>query len=245
MVVSEVSLNILQAVGLYRIATRATIGTLIPGEPDKRLGSLVRDGFLRTIKGFPSNRTLYQLTKKGAATAGVSVARSRRMGGQSLQKNLGVLLFCHIPGVERHRIEATHLSAVLGDKLQDRAFCLCRVKDRTIAFDCYVPGPHTPVPTVHRRIGILLKATRSSPALSEAVRDQRFGFAVITHTAQRRKAIMDAVRTKRSDEPMPLIKRVRIWVEAVDELGVFSGTAQPDLGHVSRGAQQTRLHEAG
>ncbi len=245
MVVSETNLNILKTVGLYRIATRVTVGSLVPGEPDKRLGSLVRDGFLRTIKGFPSNRTLYQLTKKGAAAAGVSVARSRKMGGQSLLKNLGVLLFCHVSGVERHRIEAAHLATALGEKLRDRAYCLCNVKDRTIAFDCYVPGPNTPVPTVHRRIGTLLKAMRTSPALSEAIRDQRFGFAVITHTAQRRKAIMDAVRTKRPDEATPLIKRVRIWVEAVDELGAFSGTSRPDLGHVSSGAQQTLLHECG
>lgn len=242
MVVTETNLAILRAVGLYRVGTRATIGSLVAGEPDKRIQSLSREGLLRSIKGFPGNRTLFQLTKRGTAAAGVSVARSRKMGGQSLLKNLGVLLFCHVPDTERHRVEAAQLTRLFGEKLKDRAYCLTRFKGQTIILDCYVPGPHTPVPTVHRRLGMLLKSARSSAVLTEAIRDRRFGFAVITQTPERRKAIMDAVRTKRPDEKVPVIKRARIWVEALDELWAFTGTSQPCLGHVSSGAQETVLH---
>ena len=52
---------------------------------------------------------------------------------------------------------------------------------------------------------------------------------------------MDSVRTAGEDGKAPLVKRVRIWVELVDEFAALLGTAAPSLGRVSTGATQTLL----
>lgn len=88
-------------------------------EPDKRVSKLVKQGLLRVHKGLAGNRSIIQLTKKGADVAGVSPARGRIIGAQSLLKNLGVLLFCHSPNTVRHRVEAEELSQALGAPLHD------------------------------------------------------------------------------------------------------------------------------
>jgi hypothetical protein len=184
---------------------------------------------------------VFQLTKKGAAAVGVSPARARLAGAQSLLKNIGVLLFCHVPGTQRHRVEAEQLGQALGAALPDGAYCLCQVKERTMILDCYVPAPQTPVSTIVRHLRKLLKDAKQVPVLADAIRDLRYGLAVIVPIKERRKAIMDAVRTKDGDEKLPLIKRVRIWVEAIDELAALCGTAAPSLGGVRSGAGQTLL----
>jgi hypothetical protein len=216
---------------------------LLPGdsEPDKRLSKLIKNGLLRVHKGLPGNRSIYQLSKKGAAVAGVSPARGRVVGTQALVKNLGVLLFCHVPGKERHRIELDQLSQALGAPVPDGAYCVCRMQQQALVFDCYVPGPQTPVTTIIRHMRKMLKAVKDTPVLATAVKDLRFGFVVLVPTAQRRKAVMDAVRTKAEGERLPLIKRVRVWVEIVDELAALFGTAGPSLGRSSAGASQTLL----
>ena len=72
--IEDQNLAIVRMVALYRVATRSTIATLFAeaSSPDKRLGKLVKDGLLRVHKGLPGNRSVYQLTKKGAAVANVS-----------------------------------------------------------------------------------------------------------------------------------------------------------------------------
>jgi hypothetical protein len=244
-VVKDDDLNntILRMVGLYRVATRNTISTMLPAgvEPDKRLSKLLKDGLLRAHKGLAGNRSIYQLTKRGAAAINVSPARGRIVGAQSLLKNLGVLLFCHVPGTHRHRVEAEQLGGAMGVEIPDAAYTLCRLKETVIMFDCYVPGPQTPIPTIVRHLRKQLHMAKKSPPLAEAIRDLRYGFALIVSSAQRRKSIMDAVRTRNEDEKVPLIKRVRIWVEAVDELGALFGTAGTSLGRVSGGTEQTSL----
>jgi len=228
---------------MYRVATRSSIANLF-GErtdPDKPVSRLVKEKLLRPHKGLPGNRTVYQLTKKGAATVGVSPARGRLAGAQSMLKNLGVLLFCQVEGAVRHRVDAEQLSNVLGARLKDAAYCLAHVKGRTIVFECYVPGTETPVLTVVRHLRKLLRDARRQPALVEAIKDLRYGFAVIVQNQSRRKAIMDAVRRKGEDERLPLVKRVRVWVEAAEELGHYLGTAAPCLGSVRDGSSAETL----
>lgn len=238
---------ILRMVGLYRLATRNTIATILPegGEPDKRLSRLVKVNMLRAHKGLPGNRSIYQLTKRGAAAANVSPARGRIMGAQSLLKNLGVLLFCHVPGTDRHRVEAEQLGKALGVELPDAAYCLCRIKEAAVIFDCYVPGPQTPVPTIVRHLRKQLHYARKNPPLADAIKDLRYGFVLIVSRPQRRKAIMDAVRTRGEDEKVPLIKRVRVWVEAVEELGEIFGNTAPRNKGIPNVASQTVLFDTG
>jgi hypothetical protein len=238
---------ILRMVGLYRVVTRAAVSTLLPEgtEPDKRLGKLVKDGLLRSHKGLAGNRSIYQLTKKGAGMVSVSPARGRIIGAQSLLKNLGVLLFCHAENCERHRVEAEDLGKALDIELPDGAYCLCRVKERTVVFECYVPAPHTPIETIIWHLKKRLMAARKCPGLVEAIKELRFGFALIVPNSHRRKAIMDAVRTCGAGERLPLIKRARIWVEVVDELDALFGTAAPSLGRTSGGAAKTLLWDGG
>lgn len=245
MVNDQLNEVIVRAIGLYRVATRASVAAILPegGEPDKRIAKLVKDGLLRAHKGLAGNRTVYQLTKKGASVAGVSPARGRPAGGQSLLKNVGVLLFCHVPGTERHRVEAEELGKALGVTLPDGAYCLCRHKEKAFCCECYVPGPHTPVPTVAHHLGKRIKAARQDPTLSEAVKDLRYAFAVIVPSKPRRKAVMDAVRTVQPGERIPLIKRARIFVDAVEELGALFGSAGPRLRNDSGGAAQATLFE--
>ena len=230
----EVNLRIVRFVSRYRLGSRSTIATLLPEgtQPDKRLSTLIKKGYLKADESLPGRRPLFRLTKKGAASTGVSVARSR-LGQQALLKHLGVLYFCHVLGTHRHRVEREELGHLFGHELPDAAYCLCQVHDKTVVFDCYVPGPRTPVATVVRHLRKQLKVARLTPSLAQAVEDLRFGFAVIVHTAGRRKAIMDAVRSKQAGEAMAFIKRVRVWVEAIDELAVALGTALPRGRRVS------------
>jgi hypothetical protein len=236
---------ILRMVGLYKVATRGTITALLPegGEPDKRVQRFVRDGLLRMHKGLPGNRTVYQLTKKGAAAAGVSAARGRTIGTQSLLKNLGVLLFCHVPSTKRHRVEAEQLGRALKIELPDGAYCLCEVNGKVVIFDCYVPAPHTPIPTIVRHLRKQLFVAKKTSVLWEAIRDLRYGFALVVSSQARRKTIMDNIRTRGPDEKIPLIKRVRIWVEAVEELGAIFGSSAPRNGSAKHAANQTPLFE--
>jgi len=120
----EITQSILRMVGLYRVATRNTIATLLPEglEPDKRLAKLVKEGLLRVHKGLAGNRSIIQLTKKGADVAGVSPARGRIIGAQSLLKNLGVLLFCHTPDTIRHRGRAKTVCCSWLSGLEDQLF---------------------------------------------------------------------------------------------------------------------------
>jgi hypothetical protein len=240
---NETNASIIHHVGLYRVVTRTTVATVLPegSEPDKRLGKLAKDGLLRVHKGLAGNRSVYQLTKKGAGVANVSPARGRVIGAQSLLKNLGVLLFCHVPGMNRHRVEADELGKAMATELPDGAYCLCQIRGITVIFDTYVPGGQTPIATILRHLKKQLRVAKKVPALAEAIKDLRYGFALIVPTKQRRKTIMDAVRTRGEDEKVPLIKRVRIWVEAIEELGAVCGTAMPRLGSVTGGTEQTLL----
>jgi len=239
----ETSLAILRMAGLYHVATRSTIATLLPegGEPDKRLAKLVKDGLLRIHKGLPGNRSVYQLSKKGAGAAGVSPARGRLAGAQSLLKNLGVLLFCHASGTERHRVESEDLGEALGVELPDGAYCLGRHKDKTIIFDCYVPGPLTPVATVTWHLKKRVRHAKKIPTLAAAIKDRRYAFAIVVSNKARRKTIMDAVRTRAEGEKVALINRAQIWVEAVTDFGLLIGTAGNHLASMSSGANQTLL----
>jgi hypothetical protein len=242
----ETNLEILRTIGVYRIGTRSSIARLLDtgAEPDKRLSTLIRKGYLRSTKCFAGNRAVYRLTKRGAAVAGVSLARCRKMGGQSLLKNLGVLLFCGVPGTERHRVEAADLVAAVGEVLRERAYCLCRTKAGVVVMDCYVPGPETTVGATMRRLEKLLREVRTRAHLAEAVWDRRFGFAVILHTEEKKKALLAALRMAKRGES-PLIGRARVWVEVIDELGVWLGTGRPSLGDVSSGAPVAPLSEDG
>jgi hypothetical protein len=216
--------RILEHVGRYRVATRSTVAVLLPGsQPDKRLAALSKAGLLRAHRGLPG--TVYQLTKKGAVAAQVSPARSRKFGTQSLMKNLGVLLFCHVPEMERLRVEREQAARALQTELPDAAYCLARVRDRAVLFECYVPSATAPISTVLRHLRKQLHAAKKHTSIAEAVRDLRYGLAVIVATPQRRKAIMDAIRTKQPNEQVPLIKRIRIWVESVDAFGSLLGLA--------------------
>ncbi|MBA5868339.1 MAG: hypothetical protein GDA67_16725 [Nitrospira sp. CR1.3] len=222
-------LEMLRFVALYRVGTRTAFATLLgsKSEPDGRLATLVKHKLLQVHRGLPGNRSVYQLGPRGAAEVGVSAARARMVGSQSLIKNLGVLLFCQVPESNRHRVEIEQLFPVFGRDLPEGAYCVGRVKDRVVVFDCYVPGPQTPIATVARRLGQRLRAVKKNSALDQAIRDKRFGFAVIVHTSRRRKAIMDAVRTAKNGHVAPLISRVRIWVEVVVALATVLGIAEP------------------
>lgn len=225
MVNDDVNTAILRCLATHRVATRPAVARLIPSgaAPDKRLRRLAADGLVRVNKRLPGNRSLYQLTPAGAAHVGVPESRARPMGPQAVLKHLGILLFCEAKPEERFRVEPEELAPLLGTALSDGAHCLCRMGERTVVLRCYVPARETPLVTVVRRLRRTLRELRQSPQVAEFIRDGRYGFAVVVDNPSRRRALMDAVRTPDGPGRKPLLRTVRVWVEAIPELAAYVG----------------------
>ena len=211
--------QILELLGRYRVAVRAVLGMLSEtGEvPDASLSRLARDGFIARCRAFPGQRTVYQLTKKGAAKVGVSEARARSFQAQALFKHLGILLFCHVLGSRRFRLEDNELQRLLGEEMPDGAHCMSVKDGKPIVLNVYVPGPNTSLRSIERHIREQLFAARKLSAVRDLLAQRTYGFAVITETPERRKAILAVLRQPERGGAPPLAKQVRIAVESLPE----------------------------
>lgn len=238
--------RLLRRLGHHFLATRVVFmqwvaELLEESDPAAMLRRLKADGLIQVHRGFPGNRVLYQLTKKGASVAGVTVARSRKVGGQALPKHLGALLFCHADGTVRYRVEPAELAEVLGAQLTDRAFCIAVEKGKPIVYECYVPGGGTQLKAILRRLEQTRSEFRKQKPLAQAIDDRRLGVAVIVSQPSRRKQILDAARTATADQPCPLVKRIHIRVEAFTDLEFFLPGSTPQCLGRMRGADRQTL----
>lgn len=225
---------ILQHIARYRVTVRPIVARLSsPDEnPEAALAGLIRRGLVAAHKGLPGNRSVYRLTKQGTAVVEVSEARARPLRSQAIFKHLGILLFCHVEGSGRYRIEDGELRDLIGEPLPDGAHCMGMVDSRVAIFNTYVPGPRTTIRSIVRHIREQLTAFRAMPQLRSLLHDRVYGFAIITETTQRRKAILDVLRRPERDGCPALAQQVRIHVEAVQAFDRFingvTSPAEPD-----------------
>lgn len=231
------SLNrlILQHIARYRVTVRPVVARM--SSPDENaeaaLAGLVRRGLVAAHKGLPGNRSVYRLTKQGTAIVEVSEARARPLKSQAIFKHLGILQFCHVEGSGRYRVEDAELRDLIGEPLPEGVHCMGMADDKVAVFNTYVPGPRTTIRSIVRHIREQLTTLRTMPHLRSLLQDRVYGFAVITETTQRRKAILDVLRRPEGSDCPALVQQVRIHVEAVPAFDRFvngvTSAAEPDV----------------
>lgn len=211
--------HILQLLGRYRVTVRSVLSLLTDdgSVPETALTRLLRDQLIMRSRALPGNRSVYQLTRKGAAAAGVSEARARLFQSQALFKHLGILLFCHVPGARRFRLEDDELRDLFGEALPEGAHVMTTTDAAPLLLNVHVPGPRTALRSIQRRLREQLAAAWEQPAVRPLLQQRTYGYGVVTETAERRKAILALLRKPERDGTPPLAKHVRIWVEALPE----------------------------
>lgn len=215
--------TILKLVGRYRLVTRGVAAQVVGSEAkaDKLLGRLVKGGLLAANKRLPGNRTVYQLSRKGAGRVGLGESRARVHGAQAMLKHLGVLLYCYGGKDQAYRLEDEELPLV-APGLPPGAYCIAKSKDRAVVFACYVPSTTASAESVMRRLRRMHAELAAVPALQQLVRDGRLGLAVLVESGPRRRALMDAVRRPEGRRG-PLVKSIRVRVVDVPGVGKFFG----------------------
>lgn len=215
---------VLKLVGRYRVLTRGVLARVVGSEAkaDKVLGKLVKSGLLLANRRLPGNRTLYQLSRKGAAKVGLADCRSRVHGTQAMLKHLGVLLYCY-GADETFRLESGELKDVVPGDLPTGVYCITKSKARVLVLACYVPSPTSSVESAVRRMRKMHAELTAHPGMRRLVLDGRLGLAAMVDSPQRRRALMDAVR-RPDGRRRPLVKGIRIRVFEVPEMGSYYGT---------------------
>lgn len=210
---------ILEIVGRYRVVVPSALNIIPEGDgpPQTALSRLCREGLVTRSGALPGNRRVFQLTKKGASHVGLSEARARYFQAQALFKHLGIFLFCHVPGSRRFRIEETELHTLLGDTIPEGTHVMTIVDERPILLNAYVPGPRTSLRSIQRRIRRQLDSVSALPAVRTMLEERTYGLAILTETAERRRAILAMLRRPERDGAAPLAKQIRIHVEALPE----------------------------
>lgn len=215
---------ILKLVGRYRVVTRGVLAKVVGSEAkaDKLLGKLVKGSLLLANRRLPGNRTLYQLSRKGAAKVGLADSRSRVHGTQAMLKHLGVLLYCYGAN-DTFRLEVGELKDVLPVTLPSGAYCITKSKERVLVLACYVPSPTASVESAVRRLRKMQAELTAAPGAKQLVLDGRLGLMALVDFPQRRRALMDAVR-RPDGRRRPLVKSIRVRVAEVPEMASYYGT---------------------
>jgi hypothetical protein len=235
--------QILQLLGRYRIAVRPVLRLLTDDDsvPEASLARLVREELVTRSRALPGNRSIYQLTRSGAAQADVSEARARPVKAQALFKHLGILLFCHVPGSRRVRLEDAEVETLLGDLAPAGTHVMTVTAGGPLLLNLYVPGPRTSLRSVQRRLREQVTTARKAPALKALLRQRVYGFAVVTETRERRKAILAALRKPEPHGGGPLVRKARIHVEALPEFDrLMNGVPAPPNSKYHSKQQQTQ-----
>lgn len=223
--------NILEHIGRYRLTTRRVLQQLCGDGPhsDSAIARLQQSGMLWSGRSLPRGRAVYQLTAKGTALIDVSEARARPLRSQSLHKHLGILLYCHVEGSRRYRLEDTELREFLGDAVPDSTHCMGIVKGQPVLFSTYVPGQRTKLKSVLRWVREQHDAVREIAVVRKLLTDRRYGLAIVTDTPQRGKAIVSMLHRPERDGRPALARRALILVEAVPEFdALINGAVEPN-----------------
>jgi hypothetical protein len=220
--------SILKLIARYRVVTRGVVAVTAGSEAkgDKLLARLAKAGLVTTIRGLPGNRSIYQLSRKGAGSIGAVDSRARLHGTQAVLKHLGVLLFCY-GEAKAFRLEDDELAVVAPDGLPPGVYCIAKVKELACVYHCYVPSPTTSVETATRRLAHMLADLVATPANKQLVSDGRVGLVVLVSSVARRRTLMDAVRRSERGK-RPLVKSIRVRIEAIPELGKYFGGGPPE-----------------
>jgi hypothetical protein len=215
--------KLLQLIARYRVVTRGVVAVVAGSEAkgDKLLARLSKTGLVTANRGLPGNRSIYQLSRKGAGAMGVGESRARVHGTQAILKHLGVLLFCYGRDAA-YRLDDAELKTVSSDSLPAGVYCIAKTKGSACVFHCYVPSPTTSVETAMRRLTRTHADLIATPGNRRLVQDGRIGLVVLVDSSQRRRALMEAVRRADSGQ-QALVKQVRVNVEVVSDLRSYLG----------------------
>lgn len=216
-IMEEIDRTILEHLARYRVSVRAVLSRLNDANKVLKpaLERLLGSELVVADRSLPGNRALYCLSKKGAAVLDVSESRARHFRGQAMHKHLGVLLFCHVAGCKRYRLEDQELRELVGDPLPEGTHCMAQIDDHPVLLGVYVPGAETSLRSIVRRVRELIVDARRVPALRDMIAAGRFGIALVVTTSQRRKVISRTLSRPEADGRPALARQVRIIVESL------------------------------
>ncbi len=222
-IMEEIDRTILEHLARYRVSVRAVLSRLNDANKVLKpaLERLLGSDLVVADRSLPGNRALYQLSKKGASVLEISESRARRFGSQAMHKHLGVLLFCHVAGCKRYRLEDDELRELVGDPLPEGTHCMAQIDDQPVLLGVYIPGAETSVRSIVRRVRELVVDARRVSGLRDMIMADRFGIALVVTTSQRRKVVSKALNRPEADGRPALARQVRIiveWLPAFDLL---------------------------
>lgn len=197
---------ILRHIGLYRLTLRAALDRVFfngvpPGDVLQRL----RDAGDIVTRKLPGNTSYYQLSTQGVNLIGVPADRAQPFGPNALLTHLAILWFCTMDGVERHRLEPSHLEAngIPTDALTGDHCVEIREQGKGRILQVYVPGTRTSPDRIRRRLRESLNRALDNSTGRRLIEARQYGFAVLVDIETKRKHIKDIVaRTKLGRHPL-------------------------------------------
>lgn len=227
----ERDLAILRHTGLYRITLRPVLERLFFG--GKSCGAVLQrlrsdDGLLQLGK-LPRRVSYYQLTPKAAAQLGLPVSRTTPFGTQALHRHLSILWFCCMGQPRRFRLEPDKLERLFPSHPPAGDHCVEEGDKKSRIYHLYTPDAHAAMRNVIREIRANLNEACANRALDKWLEGQRYSFAVLVETPERRAALRSALKAAYEGE-LPLIAQAYFRVEVVPGLLTIGETFKTGEG---------------
>lgn len=192
---------ILKHMGLYRLTFRPVLERLF--FPTSGCGNVLRrltlEGMIRSRKGVGGNVSYYQLTAKATRRLGLPVDRSTPFNAQALQTHIALLWYCCMGQARRFRLERDSLARFFKKDIPTGDHCLEEGKALRM-FQCYVPAPDGQLDSVIRTLRRRFDESRANPSVYPWIETRQYGFAILVETAERQRAIREALKTESNDD---------------------------------------------
>ena len=193
----------LEHIGRYRISFQKVLERVFDGQGDvagavralktaKHVKSLGRaEGYGSVLGGY----TAYQLTPQGAARAGVSVKRAKKLNENSLESSFRVLWLCCMGKDRFARLDEPHLLKLVEHplKAKDSPYCIETHGKRRI-YRVRLLGLHSDDGYALRETRKDLQDCAAMPVLKEFVEHGRYGNLLVVSKPERRKRLEDRIQ---------------------------------------------------